>query len=120
MLWVRRLDAVQAYCPALNGGRRLTPFWSPDSRFIAYEAGGKLRKIDSAGGTPQVVADAPALQGGTWNWEGLILFGSPSGPLYQVSASGGVPKPLLALDNGSPGGSPGVAALPAGRTAFPL
>ena len=35
------------------------PFWSPDSRFLAFMAGGKLKKIDVAGGPPQVTCDAP-------------------------------------------------------------
>lgn len=74
------------------------PFRSPDGRFIAYAAGGKLRMVDSGGGTPQVLADTPAFQGGTWNRDGVILFGTTDGPLYQVPASGGVPKPVLPLD----------------------
>ena len=49
---------------ALGG---LTPpmFWSPDSRFIAFDAGGQLKKIDVRGGAPQKVCDLPR-----WLWEG--------------------------------------------------
>ena len=43
------------------------PFWSPDGRFIAYFADGKLKKIDITGGVAQVLADTPLGRGGTWN-----------------------------------------------------
>ena len=36
------------------------PFWSPDSQFIAFFAGGKLKKVAIAGGPPIVLADAAA------------------------------------------------------------
>ena len=34
------------------------PFWSPDSRFIAFFASGQLKKIDVAGGSPQTICEA--------------------------------------------------------------
>ncbi|HKV80285.1 MAG TPA: protein kinase, partial [Candidatus Sulfotelmatobacter sp.] len=35
------------------------PFWSPDSRSIAFFADGKLKRIDLAGGAPLTICDAP-------------------------------------------------------------
>jgi Tol biopolymer transport system component/tRNA A-37 threonylcarbamoyl transferase component Bud32 len=74
------------------------PFWSPDSRFIGFFAGGKLKKIDITGGPPQVLCDAVAAAGGAWSNEGVILF-SPSvgSPIYRVPASGGEPTPVTHL-----------------------
>jgi hypothetical protein len=75
------------------------PFWSPDSKFIGFFGGGKLKKVDVSGGPPITLCDAPLGRGGTWNQEGVILFAPyVSGPLHRVSAAGGVSSPVTALD----------------------
>ena len=74
----------------LNGtiGAQL-PFWSADSRWVAFFAGGKLKKADLSGTPPLTIADAPAGRGGSWNSDGVIVFApSTDGPLYRVSPSG--------------------------------
>src|SRR5262245_49420417 len=48
-LWVRELDSTEARALAGTQGAIL-PFWSPDSRFIAFFADGKLKKIEFSGG----------------------------------------------------------------------
>ncbi len=64
------------------------PFWSPDSRTIAFAAGGRLKKVEASGGAPKDIGDAQGFAGGAWNSEGTIVFGSAKG-LYRVSAEGG-------------------------------
>jgi serine/threonine protein kinase len=76
------------------------PFWSPDSRSIAFFAQGKLKKVDlSSGGSAQVVGDAPYGRGGAWNRDGIILF-SPSffSGLYRLSVAGGTPVEVTKPD----------------------
>ena len=41
------------------------PFWSPDSRWLAFFAEGRLKKVEAAGGPVQVVCDAHAGRGGS-------------------------------------------------------
>ena len=56
------------------------PFWSPDSRFVAFYAGGKLKKLDVSGGLPQPLCDLPTLLvGGSWNRNGDIIVGNIAG-----------------------------------------
>lgn len=101
VLWVRSLDSLQAR--PLDGTEGATlPFWSPDSRFIAFFADGKLKKIDAAGGPPLALCDAASGRGGTWSRDGIILF-SPffSSPLYRVSDVGGAVTQVTTLDRAS-------------------
>ena len=82
--------------PGTSGAR--FPFWSPDSRFLGFFADGKLRKIDAAGGPPQVLCAATDPFGGTWNREGLILFGDGgTRTIEKVAASGGAPEAVTKL-----------------------
>jgi eukaryotic-like serine/threonine-protein kinase len=79
----------------------LRPFWSPDSRFLGFFAGGKLRKIEVSGGPPITVCDAPNDRGGTWSRDGVIVFEAAyPAALQKVSASGGVPTAATTLGRG--------------------
>jgi len=80
-----------------DGAGRL--FWSPDSRSIAFFAGGKLKRTDAAGGGTQNICETPDLAGGSWNAENVILFASSKG-LQRVPAAGGEPTAVTA-----PGGA---------------
>jgi hypothetical protein len=97
-LWVRNLDSLDAK-PLTNTSNNPVPFWSPDSRYIAYQLDGKLKKVEAAGGSVQTLCEAPIqFEGGAWNQENVIVF-SGVGGLMRVPAAGGVPQPLTALDS---------------------
>jgi serine/threonine protein kinase len=100
-LWVRALDSVEAH--VLPGTEDpVMPFWSPDSRSIAFGSKGKLRRVELAGGRPQVIANAPRLYGGTWNRNGTILFVPDfNSGIVQVSANGGDVKAVTGPDTKS-------------------
>jgi Tol biopolymer transport system component len=72
------------------------PFWSPDGRFIAFFAEGRLKKVSVDGGAPQNLSEAPGPAGGSWNRDGVILFGSGKG-LFKVSAEGGKPDAMTTV-----------------------
>jgi Tol biopolymer transport system component len=101
LLYVRRLDAPQAQ--ALSGTENAAyPFWSPDSRWIGYcnRAEGTLKKIDTNGGPPITLCDAPNGKGGTWNSDGVIVFApSANTPLHRVSSAGGESTPITEVDD---------------------
>ena len=48
-LWLRALDGTTAQPVAGTRGAS-SPFWSPDSRYVAFFAEGKLLKVDGASG----------------------------------------------------------------------
>ena len=90
-LWIRPLDAEEAQLLAGTEGGQF-PFWSPDSRWVAFFAGGKLKKIDPQGGPPIDLADAPSPRGGSWSANGTIVFAPTSGvptTLQKISSAGG-------------------------------
>jgi len=94
-LYVRPLGSVTPQKLAGTEGAAL-PFFSADSRSIGFIAGGKLKKVEATGGPPQELCDATGFQGGDWNGEGTILYGSPQG-LMRVSAQGGKPEAITSL-----------------------
>jgi serine/threonine protein kinase len=106
-LWVRPLNGLTAQ-PLAGTDDASAPFWSPDSRFLGFFADGKLKKIDAAGGPPLVLCDAvPAVAGGaggggTWNWDGVIVFGATRvGVLQRISSAGGEPTPVTTVGQGT-------------------
>ena len=97
MLWVRALNSVHVQSiPGTEGA--LFPFWSPDSRSIAFSATGRLKRVEPAGGMPQTLCAAGSGAAGSWNREGVILFGGSGLPIQRVSVGGGEPQPVTMLD----------------------
>jgi eukaryotic-like serine/threonine-protein kinase len=68
-----------------------SPFWSPDSKSIGFVVRGKLETISVAGGPQHALCEGTGVSGsgGTWNRDGVIVFGSAAGPLRRANASGG-------------------------------
>ncbi len=97
-LWIRPLDSpISRPLPGTEDA--VGPFWSPDSRFVAFAVNDrKLKKIEVAGGTPQNICDLSHNTTGTWNSAGdILLTARDPGRLVwiqKVAATGGVPSDL--------------------------
>ncbi|MFN2482223.1 MAG: protein kinase [Pyrinomonadaceae bacterium] len=91
-LWVRPLDSTDAQ-PLAGTEDGSQPFWSPDSRAVAFfTPGGGLKKVEMSGGPAQTLAaDVSAASGGSWSRDGVIIFSrrSGTGGLYRLPATGG-------------------------------
>jgi serine/threonine protein kinase/Tol biopolymer transport system component len=98
MIWLRSIGEPTAHPIAGTEGASF-PFWSPDSRYLAFFAGGKLQKVDLAGTPPLAICDAANGRSGSWSRGGVILF-SPdaNSEIFQVAASGGAARPATTLD----------------------
>src|SRR5678816_3123848 len=106
-LWVRDLDSLAAR--ALPGTRGVEyPFWSPDSRAIAFFADGKLKRVELAGGPALTLCDTGMARGGTWGKKNVLVWGGFGTGTFRVSAAGGSATAVTA---------PGKA--PAGDHRFP-
>jgi len=86
-------SAAASVLPGTDGASY--PFWSPDDAYVGFFADGKLKKVATSGGTPQVLATATTGRGGTWGRRGIIVF-SPqaSGWLWKINADGSNLTPL--------------------------
>ena len=99
MLWVRPLDSLEAK-PLAGTEGAIYPFWSPDSRFIAFFADGKLKKISAEGGAALTICDVELNpRSGSWNKDDVIIFAPSSvSGIHSVRAAGGKPQPVTTLD----------------------
>ncbi|HEY2919512.1 MAG TPA: hypothetical protein VGK77_11020, partial [Candidatus Binatia bacterium] len=97
-LWIRSLDSLDAQ--PLPGTEEATQaFWSPDSRFVGFFVGTKLKKVEISGGPVTTLTDAVAGHGGAWGGGGVIVFGpNVGGPLYRIPSAGGPATPVTTLD----------------------
>jgi len=98
LVWIRSLDSTVAR-PLVNTIGATQPFWSPDSRFVAFMADGKLKKADVTSGEVQTLCDAKGTAG-TWSRSGVILFKSDiTGRIERVSANGGPSTTVIGIDS---------------------
>jgi len=118
MLYVR--DFSSAEVKMLPGSDLpLAPFWSPDSKTLAYGSLGKLKRSDISGGNAQVLTDAPRVVAGAWNKNGDIIFCPDyGGAMYQISANGGEPKQITFQEANGNGMDSGGTFLPDGKHFF--
>lgn len=96
-LWVRALSSSEAQRIEQTEGA-LLPFWSPDSQFIGFWAGGKLMKVQRPGGVPEVIYTVPEIAQGAWGPDGTILFAKAvNSPILRISPTGGDAVPATSL-----------------------
>jgi eukaryotic-like serine/threonine-protein kinase len=93
-LWLHSLETGESR-PLARGH---SPFWSPDSKSIAFYSD-KLRRIDISGGPAVAIAEGGNGRGGTWGVDGTIVY-EPHwrDALHRVPASGGKSTPVTVLD----------------------
>ncbi len=99
-LTIRDLNAAPVrVLPGTKGA--MFPFWSPDGREIAFFSDNQLSRIALDGAAARPIAPAVDPRGGSWGADDLILFGSGSGPIKRVPASGGrQPEPVTEIEKG--------------------
>jgi Tol biopolymer transport system component/predicted Ser/Thr protein kinase len=94
LLYLRPLGALTSRPLAGTEGGD-SPFWSPDGSAIGFFAGGKLKKIEVAGGPARVLCETNFEGTGSWGRRGDIVFAQvavPNRGIYAVRAEGGEPR----------------------------
>ena len=93
-LFVRTRDQLSAR-PLAGTEGAVYPFFSPDGEWVGFFAVDTLKKVALAGGPPVTVCPVGSRSGATWGPDDTIVFASSAAPgLMEVSAAGGVPRPL--------------------------
>ncbi|MDH4043304.1 MAG: serine/threonine-protein kinase [Gemmatimonadota bacterium] len=90
MLYALRTDQLAARpIPGTTGGYQ--PYFSPDGTWLAFEAGGKERKVRLDGSAPVTITDANSANGADWTVGDEIVLGTQGrfAGLSRVSAAGG-------------------------------
>jgi Tol biopolymer transport system component len=96
-LWIRALSSSEAQRIAQTEGA-LLPFWSPDSQFIGFWAGAKLKKVQRSGGVPEVIYSVPEIAQGAWGPDGTILIArAVNSPILRISPAEGSVTPVTSL-----------------------
>jgi serine/threonine-protein kinase len=113
-LFKRALDQNDAVpIPGTTGATG--PFFSPDGQWVGFSTNDKLRKVSLSGGPPVDICTVNGLQwGATWGAGNTIVFSDRG--LKQVSADGGSPRDLLALDESKGAVFSSPEFLPDGKT----
>jgi Tol biopolymer transport system component/predicted Ser/Thr protein kinase len=98
-LFTRQLDQAKATELAGTEGA-YAPFFSPDGRWIAFFAPGRLKKISVEGGAAIPLSDCPGTaRGGSWGDGGEIIAAlTGTGGLSRIPANGGVPVAVTERD----------------------
>jgi eukaryotic-like serine/threonine-protein kinase len=95
-LYLRSLDRAEAD-PIKGTEGAEEPCFSPDGRWVAFWANGKLYKISVGGGLPQELAASPTLPKGiSWGDDGKIYWGFEG--IRRVPADGGAVEPFTTVD----------------------
>ena len=91
-LYLRPLGGLESKAvPGSEGA--LEPFFSPDGRWVAFFAGGKLKKSSVTTGETITLADAGDPRGGSWGDDGNIIFAPTRAATFlRVSEAGGAPQ----------------------------
>jgi len=97
-IWLRPLGSLEA-APLAGTEAAGRPFWSPDSRSLAYFTAGKLVKVAIGGGPPQVVAEGTGGADGAWGSRGMVVFdGSTGDSIRAIPIAGGPVVGASSLD----------------------
>jgi eukaryotic-like serine/threonine-protein kinase len=92
-LYRRRLDSP-TFEQIRGAELAAAPFFSPDSKWVAFFSEGKLKKVPIDGGLTFTICDAPLQVQGTWGDDDSIVVASGN-TLLRVAASGGVLQPIV-------------------------
>jgi len=115
-IYVRDIDRFDARAVPGTEGTDLLVF-SPDGKWIAFQANEKVKKVALAGGAPITLAESAEGHGLGWESNETILFGpGRASPIWRVAASGGPSQTVTTVQPGEnshqePEGLPGGKAI---------
>jgi serine/threonine-protein kinase len=98
-LYIRPINEFEPrLLPGTEGAS--SPFFSPDGAWVAFFAGGQLKKVPADGGPVITLAGgATDNRGGIWCADDTIIYTpAPTTAIYRIPAAGGTPAPASTID----------------------
>jgi serine/threonine protein kinase len=100
LIWIRPLNSTESF--SIKGtDDALRPWWSPDSRYLAFTSNrSQLKKVPINGGPAQLIGEFPSAADGSWGSSGNIIFdGGATDSIRYVSSGGGKESAATTLDH---------------------
>lgn len=89
-LWMRELGEPHAR-PIAGSENAGSPFWAPDSQWLAYFNNRGLQRVSLSGARSEVLSALWENRGGTWGKDGTLLFApNPHSGLQRLTGSGAI------------------------------
>ncbi len=98
-VFVRPIDRLDA-APLTGTDGGVSLFFSPDSHWLGFASGSKLKKVPIAGGAVETICDATEVRGASWGANGTIVFAVGTAGMRRVPASGGTPEKVTTPEMG--------------------
>lgn len=104
LLWSVFDDTMR---PLEQAAGATAPFWSPDTRSLAFFADGYLKVLDISTGAVRSLAAAPSARGadpsarGTWGAGDVMLVGAANALIQRVDVANGRMMPVTTFDAGA-------------------
>jgi serine/threonine-protein kinase len=99
-LHLRRLDRLDEDVAIRGTEGAREPCFSPDGQWIVFHDEGQLKRVPVGGGAPIALGTALNPWGVSWDTDGVIRYGQGPNGIWQVSPSGGAPRPLITVGQG--------------------
>jgi DNA-binding winged helix-turn-helix (wHTH) protein len=97
-LWLRHLDTLtpESIAGTEHGS---FPFWSPDGKKLGFFTESYLKRVNLVEHSVVILCPVQSPRGGSWSRDDVILLApNTRGPIYKMSANGGIPVPVTTLD----------------------
>jgi serine/threonine protein kinase len=97
ILWTRAMNTI-APIPVSGSEDARYPFWSGDSRFLAFQVGDRLKALNMATGNQRTICTIRGILNATWNADNVILASTGNGPLVRIAPDGGQSMPVTNIN----------------------
>jgi Tol biopolymer transport system component len=87
-LWIRDMATGDAQ-PIVGSDGAFSPFWSSDSKSVAFTASNALFRVEIPGGTPQLILRGRESEGASWRANGVVLVDGGGRGLSTISVEDG-------------------------------